>query len=136
MKLLEELTADIREKLPRLMELEVGCIVEWDNWSGTVLNDGNPLHILWKNSGGIVTYFKDEMSLFSKVIGKDPMLNDVLEFIDNDEVSMYTDGVFSHVLNGLYYDENSEMIKWDLSKPYLKDQSPELIKFLHGLIKK
>lgn len=25
--------------------------------------------------------------------------------------------------------------KWNLSKPYLKDQSPELIKFLHSLIK-
>ncbi|WP_347219312.1 hypothetical protein [Chryseobacterium sp.] len=26
--------------------------------------------------------------------------------------------------------------EWNLSKPNLKDQSPELINFLHGLIKK
>ncbi|MEJ5105528.1 hypothetical protein [Chryseobacterium sp. MYb328] len=26
--------------------------------------------------------------------------------------------------------------EWTLSKPFLKDQSPELINFLHGLIKK
>lgn len=143
MKALEELTADIREKLPRLMELEVGCIVEWDNWSGTVLNDGNPLHILWKNSGGIVTYFKDEMSLFSKVIGKEPMLNEVLEWHSKQHSKNSHFEVFNIVMNDVkhpagvsldYSQEDTARFIWDLSKPYLKDQSPEVIKFLHGLI--
>ncbi len=71
---LEQLTADIREKLPETQKREI------------VLSD--LMFILLVHLSG------------------------------NQEINIYT---LTH--------------KWDLSKPYLKDQSPELIKFLHSLIK-
>lgn len=100
MKALEELTADIREKLPRLKELPI--------------------------------------------IGLDPMLNDVLEWHSKYYSKNSHFEVFNIVMNnekhpaGVFLDyseEDTARFIWDLSKPYLKDQSPELINFLHGLIK-
>lgn len=107
MKNLEELTADIREKLPRLTK------------SKRILNDGQYLDL---------------------TISDKPMLNDVLEWlsIKGDTVDYYGfDSAgnylwFNHALNK--YSTNPT-VKWDLSKPYLKDQSPELITFLQSLIK-
>jgi hypothetical protein len=56
------------------------------------------------------------------IIGKEPMLNDVLEYLSKE-----TTAPTSNILkNQLYYIYS----KWDLSKPYLKDQSKELIDFL------
>ena len=96
---LEELTADIREKLPRLMYI-------------TTLD---------------FTYYKCKAKKYH-----DPMLNDVLEWYKN---SQYENGV--NVMHELLWTQTSEHILklWDLSKPYLKDQSPELISYLHSLIK-
>ncbi|GEJ46040.1 hypothetical protein [Chryseobacterium sp. ON_d1] len=96
MKELEELTADIREKLPRLKELPI--------------------------------------------IGLEPMLNDVLEWLSlkSDTIDYYGfDSAgnylwFNHALNKF---STNPTVKWTLSNPYIKDQSPELIKFLHSLIK-
>ncbi|MGK6342810.1 hypothetical protein ACMGDK_11260 [Chryseobacterium sp. DT-3] len=89
---LEELTADIREKLPRLIETQ---------------------RLYYLNGFEDVT------------VKKDPMLNDVLEWYDKH----------ANILRNRSFDKHKAWIEWDLSKPYLKDQSPELIKYLHRLIK-
>lgn len=116
MKALEQLTADIWEKLPRLI-------------------------------------YEDEFELFDEsngyrhteklLIPEPPMLNDVLEWLtilnldnitvefSNQEFCIAKDN--SQVDH--YDDDDFEGVIWDLSKPYLKDQSPELIDFLHSLIK-
>jgi hypothetical protein len=60
-----------------------------------------------------------------EIIGKDPMLNDVLEWINKTCNRMNKETIF-----------HACCISWQLSFPYLKDQSHELINFLHGLIKK
>ncbi len=103
MKELEELTQEIREKLPRLIYIE---ILDF-------------------------TYYKCKAKRF-----REPMLNDVLEWFKlNKEttgsnlLTMFIEGEFSK-------NRNLVIDSWDLSKPYLKDQSPELIEFLHGFIKK
>nr|DAG72853.1 MAG TPA: hypothetical protein [Caudoviricetes sp.] len=107
MKELEELTAEIREKLPRLVEKYT------------------------------VEYWGEVTEL------KDPMLNDVLEWHSKFYAKNSHFEVFNIVMNnekhpaGVFIDyseEDTARYIWDLSKPYLKDQSPELIKFLHGLI--
>ncbi|WP_223559573.1 hypothetical protein [Chryseobacterium lathyri] len=74
------------------------------------------------------------MSLFSKVIGKEPMLNDVLEWYD-EHVEITENNGQGFFTRG-FYDQFENWIEWDMSKHYLKDQSSELISFLHSLIKK
>lgn len=103
MKELEELTQEIREKLPRLKELEAGIFIIW----------------------------------------KDPMLNDVLEWLtilELDQITVEFSNQEFMIVKDLgpvqhWDDHDYEGYIWDLSKPYLKDQSPELITFLHSLIK-
>ncbi|MGH1520564.1 hypothetical protein [Chryseobacterium sp. JK1] len=112
MKALEELTADIREKLPRLrIELNVT--------------------------------FKRSTQRVDDYFFKSPMLNDVLEWHSKYYSKNSHFEVFNVVMNnekhsaGVFLDyseEDTGRFIWDLSKPYLKDQSPELIEFLHGLI--
>lgn len=151
MKALEELTADIREKLPRLKELEAGCKftrkdefgIIWENiilqvgGGGQIADTGDyhdACYEVYSNRDGIET-FADLDREIENVIGKDPMLNDVLEWINDDSISVYCDGCFCHAENGLYYlEDGNDIIRWDMSSPNLKDQSPKLIEFLHGLI--
>lgn len=147
MKALEELTREIRERLPRLMELSDGqrilaLINDHSNdiyegaveiiGVGAIIKENREIEI------GGYSYLIDEDY---KVFGKDPMLNDVLEWLSlkSDTVDYYGfDSAgnylwFNHALNKF---STNPTVKWNLSKPYLKDQSPELINFLHGLIKK
>ncbi|MEN5306797.1 hypothetical protein ABE425_04735 [Chryseobacterium cucumeris] len=116
MKELEELTREIREKLPRLIYQD--NIVYVDPQTG----------------------FSYKYDL---TIPQDPMLNDVLEWLtildvgnitvefSNQQFSIVKDnGPVDH-----WDDDDFEGVVWRLSQPFLKDQSTELIKFLHSLIK-
>lgn len=118
MSALEQLTADIREKLPRL-----------------IYND-NIVDVCPKTGFS----FKYDLT-----VPQDSMLNDVLEWHSKYYSKNSHFEVFNIVMNnekhpaGVFLDyseEDTARFIWDLSKPYLKDQSPELINFLHGLIKK
>lgn len=103
----KELTREIQNKLPRLrMEMKIT--------------------------------FKGNTQIIDAFNYKDPMLNDVLEWLDDKEICICQyvidsrvrihewNGRSSYDLTGIY---------WSLSSPYLKDQSPNLISFLHDLIK-
>ena len=139
MNQLEVLIIDIREKLPRLMQLEEGqklkslisdptndiCkdsyfIVGWnEEYNCTIEND----HI---EIGGYVYIINKDF----EVIGKEPMLNDVLEWFATKEITGLH-FVTNHFINfSLKNNLPTVCGKWDLSKPYLKDQSNELIEFL------
>lgn len=73
--------------------------------------------------------------------GKEPMLNDVLEWIRL--ISEYTDEycitIGGDFLKMNFIQSSFELInshtnpRWDLSNPYLKDQSPELLEWLSTL---
>lgn len=112
MKELEELTAEIREKLPRLVYGD--SIENTDEQTGITIN----------------LYLK---------IPVDIMLNDVIDWLSftaKSELVIDFYGSIGEIIcdRGGYY--ISSLGKWDLSTSYLKDQSHELTKFLHSLIKK
>lgn len=109
MKELEELTREIWNKLPRLIYED-----EFE---------------LFDESNG---YRQTEKLL----IPEPPMLNDVLEWINDlteDMANINSEGVI--YFTNYWNNPSDKVSNWDLSKSYLKDQSPELIKFLHSLIK-
>lgn len=67
--------------------------------------------------------------------GKDPMLNDVMQYLwklveedhENQDEILFGIGCLTNAYDNFC---------WNFKNPYLKDQSPELIAFLHGLIEK
>lgn len=127
---LQIITERIREDIPRLMELSEGCYVK--------LAD----HIKTNNSEDVVKvihYFPFKSEEISKIIGHEPMLNDVLEWIDitYEKGSMFLKYVMFQTSKRFLEIWFGDKIfaKWDLSKPYLKDQSIEFIEFLYNLIK-
>lgn len=105
MKALEELTREIRGKLPRLI---------YNDW----IIDTDPQ-----------TGFNTKLDL---TIPQDPMLNDVMEWLQVKSQSDFEIADKRYLTNFLAF----KLSEWDLSKPFLKNQSPELINFLHILIKK
>ncbi|MHA7823669.1 hypothetical protein ACVVIH_12975 [Chryseobacterium arthrosphaerae] len=143
MKELEELTREIREKLPRLMELSEG-----QNLKSLI---ADPANDICKDSYYTVGYHEDYYCKIEnehieiggyiyivnrdfEIIGKEPMLNDVMQYLWKlvEEESENSDDVIFAIgqLNNVF-DQHC----WNFNFPYLKDQSPELIKFLHSLIK-
>ena len=67
-----------------------------------------------------------------ETIGHEPLLNDVLEwFLSVKDDSM----LFTSTCGNIFLGLNKDKQIWDLSKSKLSDQSPELINFLHDLIK-
>lgn len=75
------------------------------------------------------TYYKCKAKSF-----REPMLNDVFEFLwcliaENHNNSYKITLAINTILHKSYKH------CWNFDSPYLKDQSPGLIKFLHSLIK-
>lgn len=157
---LKIITDNIRQKLPRLMELEEGCLVEikineYVSYISKVIGTtgGNQIAdtgdyddfyiILNSDFEGYEKRYADDEDV--EIIGKEPMLTDVLEWAENTDKYLNSFLVLtidfygsicnidhdSEHLNIIGYGEN---IKWDLTKPYLKDQSKEVIDFLYNFI--
>ena len=135
MKELEELTREIREKLPRLKELTNGCLIET---ADKIFEINNLIHEVC-DEDQIFDRFIDSW-IFSDeytIIGKEPMLNDVLEWI---AISGFLPVEFYPTAKGdelgiLFNEYPTNPLFWKLSNPYLKDQCPELISFLHSFVK-
>ncbi len=137
---LKKVTADIRAKLPRLMELEKGCLVDDEHigrWEIIYCDFTNKKAIYYgiNEFSEIVTLSKGDIR---RIIGKEAQLNDVLEWLSKrnyDAFAKYNG--YLYVLKG--FDIEDEPVfsgaNWDFSKPHLKDQSEELIEFLCELIK-
>ena len=120
---LSELKVEMRKAIPRLMELSEGCVIE---------NEYKTKYKIYYNEIRYYNVFNDELvsnsivkplSKSYNIIGKEPQLNDVLEWLGNKFINNNTNYI-TQVLS-----------LWDLSKPYLKDQSEDLINFLYNLIK-
>lgn len=113
---------EIRKVIPRLMELREGCKLELPIYNSknelieTIKSSiGQDFHIISENEIGYAGYYYEDIDF--DVIGHDVMLNDVLEW--------------NELERGL-----TIITMWNLSTPYLKDQSEELIDFLFNLIEK
>lgn len=124
---LERLEKDIREKLPRLMELTEGCVINYKHSDANVINKRGSEYCLVKASG-IVEWVKDYVIINYRIIGHDPMLSDVLEWYS------FTNGLCFDPPRQSIYGFYFKTFAWDLSKPHLKDQSQELIDYLASLI--
>lgn len=135
----EILKQKIQQALPRLMELTDGCVFKYlpnkvigltfdakifnVSGGGQIADTGDYSDVyvdFFSYYDGAETLIIDEVENF-EILGCDPMLNDVLEWVKN---SSTLDIFNEHIVL------NSILKKWDLSKPYLKDQSEELIDYL------
>jgi len=69
------------------------------------------------------------------IVGKEPMLNDVLLWHSSNSIDKYSHFEVSkgEAYFSIYDGEKTESLVWNLSKPYLKDQSSELIEWLSTL---
>ncbi len=130
-KKLQSITEDIRKTLPRLMELEKGCLINIgvDSPFEIVNIHGNEV-IACPNERYITVINKN----YIKIIGKEPMLNDVMEWFREKDLGIIVINDTGDVLVESSKKLNLSMFHWDLSKPYLKDQSEELINFLYELL--
>lgn len=133
---LQAITKDIREKLPRLMQLEEGCFIKdkgTDAIGKIVCIKGEAYIIEWLDS--TYRYLKydqcsdDYVKNRFRSLGKEPMLTDVLEWLGTELYTIVTQGLEVYGKDDLY------MFTWDLSQPYLKDQSEEVIDFLYEFLK-
>lgn len=134
--MLKELTEKIRKAIPRLMELGDGCVIKYGTeteWIVSKKEDEFVYIISYISiSARKMIHQKDEKI---EIIGHEPMLNDVLEYHSKDGKDKYS---HFEVSNGkayfsIYDGEETESLVWDLTKPYLKDQSKELIEYLNNL---
>ena len=138
---IEALSNEIRKALPYLMELSEGCLIEDINTNE--IHKVNSFHI---QVGNIIRLHTTDLSntfgggssfnyipKHHKIIGHEPMLNDVLAWLSNIDTSMYFLNIY-----GIFFNRHiSNMrIVWYFEKSHLKDQSEQLINFLYSLIKK
>ena len=123
----------IQETIPSLKEFINGCIIETPHWNtfrqkfeddvfdeyyvfnGKVYSDDNEIFCK-------VSEIESDFNLPKCRFGREPMLNDVLNYWSK-KTSIVTATGFKNQLHYIYSE-------WDLSKPYLKDQSEELIAWL------
>ncbi|GIZ15539.1 hypothetical protein [Capnocytophaga catalasegens] len=150
----QAVTKAIRKALPRLVDVEKGCIVRaLHNNKGVIVDIENCLGLDDIVSYGVLLPYGEikELKYLTlsefEIIGKEPMLNDVLEVLPkllppenryySEEIYLSSDGEFYRTY--LNYKDANELEYlhhngWDLSKPYLKDQSEDLINFLYNLL--
>jgi hypothetical protein len=131
---LKKLEKDIREKLPRLMELRVGCnLVESLTGlqhkiiaHGSTVGDCTLFPVYGEFYGQMIWTDSVDFKKY-EIIGHDPMLNDVMEWyfmLKNKDYGK----------DGFIIESTVKYFNWYLSKPYLKDQPEGLINYLTGLI--
>lgn len=137
--MLKELTEKIRKSIPRLMELSDGCVIKYGTETEWIVSkkENEFVYIISyiSISARKVIHQEDEKI---EIIGHEPMLNDVLEWLDIILVDkdIHCEIKKKYIIiyptyNDMMYDK--KICKWDLTKPYLKDQSEELIKYLNNL---
>lgn len=142
----EAIAQAIRQEFPRLMEMEEGTLIQnvYTNQIFKIYNVTETHYRMYELNSELpneISLHKNIMKKHSDyiIIGKELMLSDILEWISKlkDKVSFEIDTFFmyKHISNVSGW-EFYKHTKWDLSKPYLKEQSKELINFLYELIDK
>lgn len=133
----ELLKDKIQNTIPRLKEFTNGCKIYSPHWNmfkqkfesdqfdeyyifnGFVYNDDNEKFCK-------VSEIENDFRLDKCKFGTDPILSDVLEWLKGLHTEIHSINKYGHfhdrVWNGVY--------SWDLSKPYLQEQSQELIDYL------
>ena len=133
---LEVITQQIRKDLPRL--IKIGYLVNENNERFKICSTfkseyGDIFACISEKTNKPTNISKSEVDRgYFDYDFVDIMLNDVLEWLDEIKNNYF----FYIKANGeLDFDTSlKEDLFWNLSKPYLKDQSKELIDFLYNLI--
>ena len=121
---LNELKAEIRKAIPRLMELSDGCEIKTQSGTKYKIYLEEESFYNCFNEKVVTTSMTKPLSTHSyTIIGHEPLLNDVLEYFLEYTSLDFNTRQMAYIL-----------ASWDLSKSKLSDQSPELINFLHDLI--
>lgn len=139
----------IQDKIPKLLEMSKGQLFTIKNMPFNY----EFLHFIYNDDEEIVevaTLYDGEIDVFDydyftnkhiTIYGKEPLLSDVLEWLKliseyPDEFCITIGGDF---LKMNFIQSSFELInshtnpRWDLSKPYLKEQNQELIDYLYTL---
>ena len=121
---LNELTTEIRKAIPRLMELSDGCEIKTQSGTKYKIYLEEESFYNCFNEKVVTTSMTKPLSTHSyTIIGHEPLLNDVLEYFLEYTSLDFNTRQMAYIL-----------ASWDLSKSKLREQSPELINFLHDLI--
>jgi len=126
---LNELKAEIRKAIPRLMELSEGCEIKIQ-YDVSFFITGNCFDTYYAISEDGCNFKTLDSIDIMETIGHEPLLNDVLEWL-----KIKSEIVFGFNDKRLYdHFKVWKLNDWDLSKSKLSDQSEQLINFLHDLI--
>ncbi len=131
--------ADIKKRLPRLTELTRGCAVRVAGQDYEFLNfDYSRTNRNLEPNCDCINLLNEMINVDIdkvKIIGHKPTFNDFLEWLmgyfGHGEIRINKNGELSYNSDG---DVTYFGVVWDLSKPYLEDQSLELIAFAHRTI--
>ncbi len=130
---LNAITADIREKLPRLMELKKGCLIrEFDSkFPFEFLDiDESIIFAYDEVNGGVDVINKSNI----QIIGKEPTILDCMEWAGIiSEYSVNIDRHSFNLMGDFVNGVSGGSCEIDLSKPLLKENK-ELIDFLYELL--
>jgi hypothetical protein len=126
---MKNLELSIRNAIPKLQDISVGCIVEKDSTRFCIVDDNGTL-LQNLNGFSMLHHSKVNRKDF-KIIGHPIKLNDVLEWLGlfQEMQIMFTSDrkdLFIWNMNGGAY--------WNLSSVFLKDQNDELKKKLKELL--
>lgn len=126
----------IQDSIPSLKELNNGSIIEsphFNIFSNKYEDDIFDVYTIYFSNvydedGNIIcniTNIEKHFDLRKCKYGKEPMLNDVLNYLAC-QTSVITVNGFKNQLHYI-------ISEWDLSNPYLKEQNEDLINYLLGL---
>jgi hypothetical protein len=138
--LFSKLELSIFYELPYLRNIEIGQRFHSDYY-GTITatkitNWGKMVYSIYgfdeKDGSPRDCYYPRDLGL----LGKNIMLNDVLKWHSSNGRDKYSHFEISkgEAYFSIYDGEETESLVWDLSKPFLKDQSNELLEWLADLL--
>jgi hypothetical protein len=120
-----------------LMEISKGQLLanDDDGWFEVVDINRLGIKLIDLSNSSIDSFDKDYIESYFSILGKEPQLNDVLSWHSSNGIDKYSHFEVSkgEAYFSIYEGEETESIVWDLSKQYLKDQSPELLEWLSTL---
>lgn len=111
----------IRNAIPELMELGVGCEVKYDNEYFTIDNNSITLDEVKNIDTPYVGYGVIGFDEY-EIIGKQIQLNHVLEYVLQVKEYFTNSKSVTHII-----------LNWNLKSNLLSDQSPELNNFINEL---